>query len=186
MLARNQRIAVISRISRDDRLMDAKTEDKQTIASIRPSGNAQAADNQSISNQQQPKLTESAQKSFLEDYKFDVNPDLTAEQRDKLIHLLYEYRETFARNLKELGCYKNYEVEIETVPHKPYFIKQYRSPEPQKQSAQKIIDEMVDCGLLEPAKKSKYNSSYILVKKPNGSYRSVSYTHLTLPTIYSV
>jgi len=173
VLARNQRIAVISRIARDDRLIDARTEDKQTIASINTSSNAQAADNQPINSQQRPKLTEAAQKSFMEDYKFDVNPDLTVEQRDQLINLLYEYRDTFARNLKELGCYKNYEVEIETVPHKPYFIKQYRLPESQKQIAQKLIDEMVDCGLLEPAKKSKYNSSYLLVKKAKGGYRLV-------------
>jgi hypothetical protein len=48
---------------------------------------------------------------------------------------------------------------------------QYRLPESQKQAAQKQIDEMIECGLLEPAKKSKYNSSFILVKKPNGTYR---------------
>jgi len=113
------------------------------------------------------------QNSFLNDYKFDVNPELTEEQRDKLVNLLHEYKDTFARNLSELGCYKNYEVELDTVPHKPYFIKQYRLPEVQLEAAQKEIDDMVKCGLFESANKSKYNSSYLLLRKPDKSYRLV-------------
>ena len=169
-LARNQRIAFISKIERDDELSPMIDSNKFKIASISNEHPVSCSIN--LENEA-PKLTKSQQEQFLADYKFDINPDLTESQKDELINLLYEYRVVFARNLEELGCYKNYEVDIETVEHRPYFIKQYRLPEVQKQAAQAEIDQMVKIGLLEPALRSKYNSPYMMVKKKNGTFRMV-------------
>jgi len=82
-----------------------------------------------------------AKKSHFKEYQFDINPDLTENQRDALINLHFEYKDIFACNMKELSCYKNYEVELDTVSHKPFFIKQYRLPDAQKEIAQKEIDD---------------------------------------------
>ena len=168
ILVRNRRIAVISKIECDDRLTGMATERQATVATI-----SDRTQNDEESIELQPKLSKSQQDSFLNEYKFDINPELTEGQRDALINLLFEYRDIFSRNMKELGCYKNYEVELDTVSHKPFFIKQYRLPDAQKEIAQKEIDDMVQCGLLEPNPKSHYNSPYLLIRKSDGSYRVV-------------
>ena len=166
---RNQRIGLISRISRDDEITEIS--EGHTIASIQPDSKEQVSDKQSV-NSQSPKLTKAEQQAFLDDYKFDINPDLTSEQRDKLIDLLHRYKGIFARNYSEIGCFKGYEVNVETHPHKPYYIRQYKLPADQVSVAQEQIDELAKCGILEEAI-SPYNSSYLLVKKKNGSYRLV-------------
>jgi len=157
-LEKNQRIGLISRLSNDDQIREI--DNGQMIASIQPQSENEANN-------------KAEQQAFLDDYKFDINPDLTPEQRDKLVDLLHDYRGIFARDYSEIGCYKGYEVDVETHPHKPYFIRQYKLPPSQLSAAQSSIDELARHGILEPATKSKYNSAYLVVSKKNGGHRLV-------------
>ena len=125
ILEKNQRIGLITRLSRGDQVIEINK--NQTIASIQSESKKQVSDNQPI-NTQKPKLTAAEQQAFVDDYKFDINPDLTPEQRDRLISLLYDYSDVFARSFSEIGCFNKYEVNIETMPHKPIFVRQYRLP----------------------------------------------------------
>jgi len=170
ILEKNQRIGLITRLSRGDEVIEINK--NQTIASIQPESKKQVSDSQPI-NRQKQRLTKEEQESFVNDYKFDINPDLTPEQRDRLISLLYEYRSVFARSFSEIGCFNKYEVNIETVPHKPIFTRQYRLSAEQVEAAQSEINEMVKCNILEPAVKSKYNQSYLMIRKADKSYRLV-------------
>ena len=169
-LVRNQRIAFISKLDRDDKLMPMVDGSQTKVASI--SENQSTSVPQNFKNEQF-KWSKSEQEAFVADYKFDINPELTESQREDLINLLYEFKSIFARNLSEIGCFKDYEVELETVPHRPYYISQYRIPEVQKQAAQDEIDQMVKAGLLISNDRSKYNSPYLILRKKDGSYRLV-------------
>jgi len=50
--------------------------------------------------------------TFATDYGFKIGSDLTGEQRQELLQLLFDYKDVFARSLSEIKRYKHYEHDI--------------------------------------------------------------------------
>ena len=110
---------------------------------------------------------------FLTEYKFQVNPQITKEQRYELLQLLYDYKDCFARNLQEMGRFSHCFHNIEIMGNKRAFKRQYKLLPDDAKEAERQIKEMLDIGVIEPAQTAEYNSPIFLVDKRNGSKRLV-------------
>lgn len=150
----------------------ANVEPMDNIASceiFRPSADVSGNDlsTENIRVVQTPEILE----KFKEDYKFVLGDQLNSEHRLQLLQLLYNYKDVFARSLKEIKQYENYELELDLLSNKRCFKKQYRMTPEDANIAQIQIDEMAEAGLIEPSKSVDYNAPLLLVNKKDGGRR---------------
>ena len=110
---------------------------------------------------------------FLTDYGFEINPQLTSEQKYELLQLLYEHKEVFARSLQEIKQYPHYELDIELLSQRRAFRRQFRLHRDDAEIAQKQVDEMLQTGVIEDSDSAEFNSPIFLVGKKDGSKRLV-------------
>jgi len=54
---------------------------------------------------------------FISDYKISLSPDLKPEERRKLMNLLFEFRDIFARNMTDIKTFQGYQVDL--IPKNP-------------------------------------------------------------------
>jgi len=116
---------------------------------------------------QPPKILE----KFKDEYNFAVGDKLEPNQRLQLLQLLFDYRDVFARSLKEIQQYENYELELDLLSNRRCFKRQYRMTPEDAEIAQKQIDEMREAKLIEPSEAVDYNSPLLLVSKKTGDKR---------------
>ena len=110
---------------------------------------------------------------FLTEYKFQVNPQITKEQRYELLQLLYDYKDCFARNLQEMGRFSHCFHNIEIMGNKRAFKRQYKLLPDDAKEAERQIKEMLEIGVIEPAQTAEYYYPIFLVDIRNGSKRLV-------------
>jgi len=101
---------------------------------------------------------------FAKDYDFKINPDFEQDQRRDLLRLLFKYHSCFARILSELRRFKNYELESTVKDSKPSFQRQYKLSQEDALECHRQINEILDCGIVEPSTTSKYESAMFTVK----------------------
>jgi len=53
---------------------------------------------------------------FISDYKISLSPDLKTEERRKLMNLLFEFGDIFARNMTDIKTFQGYQVDL--IPKK--------------------------------------------------------------------
>jgi hypothetical protein len=123
--------------------------------------------------QSENKLTPQELNQFASEYGFKINPDLTESQRFELLNLLHRYRTCFARNLKEIRRFKNYELELTLKDKRPSFRRQYKLSQEDALECHRQINEMSECGIIEPSQNSMYQSAIFTVRKANGQKRAV-------------
>ena len=112
--------------------------------------------------------------TFAKDYGFKINSDLTGEQRQELLQLLFDYKDVFARSLSEIKRYKHYEHDIHLSHNRRIFRRNYRFSPEDATIAEQQINEMLQIGVIEPTKSAQYNSPCFLVNKKNNDKRFVS------------
>ena len=110
---------------------------------------------------------------FATDYGFRINPDLTPSQRLELLTLLHQYKSCFARNMHEMRRYQNYELELSLTDTKPSFRRQYKLSQDDAHECHRQINEMTECGIIEPTQNSMYQSAIFTVRKSSGQKRAV-------------
>ena len=121
-----------------------------------------------------PKISEQQLEEFAADYDLKINPDLTSSQRQQLLMLMYKYRACFARNLKEMRRFQNYELELHLKDRKPSFRRQYKLSQADALECHKQILQMDECGIIEPSQNSMYQSAIFTVhKKASNQKRAV-------------
>lgn len=110
---------------------------------------------------------------FAIDFGFTINSDLSRSQRTELLTLLYKYKTCFARSLKEVRQFKNYELELPLKDTTPSFKRQFKLSQADMSECHRQITEMKDCGLIEATTNSKYQSPVFVVNKAGGKKRVV-------------
>ena len=112
--------------------------------------------------------------TFAAEYKLDVNPQLSADERYEILHIIYEYRDICARSFKDIKIYQNYELELELKnPHVKSYTRQYPLSEEDTLEAQQQIQEMVKQGLVSENNDCSFNSPLFLVSIKGGGRRMV-------------
>lgn len=110
------------------------------------------------------------QTDMMEDRKLDVNPQLGAERRQKLLNLLHEFRDRFAWDKAQLGettiCEQDIQLTSEVPVHQP----PYRVSHRERQIIQAQVSDMEKQGVVKPSR-SAYASPVVLVRKKNNEWR---------------
>ena len=107
------------------------------------------------------------------EYKFDINPELTEEQKGKLLALLNEYSDCFAPNPKKPTLTSFGEHVTDTVPgSRPVKAKRFRMSPQQEEEVNRQGEQMVKDGIARPSN-SPWASNVILVKKKDNTTRFV-------------
>lgn len=114
--------------------------------------------------------------------QFDINKDLPQRQQNQLNCLLNEFQQCFSSSNADLGCTNMVKHKISTTGH-PFKLNSYRQPEIQKEPSKKIVQEMLENGIIRTSN-SPYCSPFFLVKKKDNTYRFViDYRRLNQQTI---
>ena len=107
--------------------------------------------------------------------KISLGKHLTTTQKQKIKHVLIEFREIFSNHSHDIGLVKAREYSVETSTDTPQRAKLF----PLSEEAQKIVHEeikkLVKAKILEKVDNaSVITSTFLPIKKNDGSYRLVS------------
>jgi len=111
---------------------------------------------------------------FAAEYNFKINPELTEEQRLHLLDLLYEFRDVFAKELKDITGYPHYQMKLDVVDPRSCYQRQYKLTSDDAAEMQRQIDDMADSGIIEPSECVDWNVPLFLVDKKDGKKRVIA------------
>ena len=116
------------------------------------------------------------------DLDWNIGPDLSIDERNDLLKLLWKYRDVFAAEVSELGSSTIAEHCIDTQGARPVHVPPRRTAHHLRQIINKELDEMPENGIVHPSK-SPYASPIVIVTKKDGSMRfCVDYCQLNKQT----
>lgn len=90
------------------------------------------------------------------------------ECRKELLELCKDFSDIFALQSDKLSCNNFYKQNINVTDNVPVYIKNYRTPESQRDEINQQIDKMLTDGIIEPSV-SPYNSPILLVPKKSNT-----------------
>ena len=96
--------------------------------------------------------------------------ELPSETTVGLKQLLFDHRETFPTSSADLGFCPLVQHDIDTGDARPIKQSPRRPPISARDAEDKILDEMLETGVIEPSN-SSWASTVCLVKKKDGSFR---------------
>ena len=99
------------------------------------------------------------------EYAFKINPELSTEQKYQLLQLLWDHKQSFARDLSEIGHYEHYQMTLEPLSDRKSYRRQFRLPIDDAQEAERQIEQMRNNEIIEPSDSIDYNSPVFLVNK---------------------
>jgi hypothetical protein len=106
---------------------------------------------------------------------FDINPDLTAQEKNKLKELLNKYKEIFSQSKWDLGEVDTDPIEIKLSDNTPVNLRNFKLSLSEIKEIDKQTKELLDAGIIEHSI-SPYSSPVFLVPKgqPQGTKNKVS------------
>lgn len=109
---------------------------------------------------------------------------MSTTQREKLVALLNEYRNAFAKNITELGCTDVIAMDIvETTGSVPVSLKPYRASPSDRRIISTTLREWREAGIISDST-SSYASPVLLVNESSGEKRlCVDYRRLNQQTM---
>ena len=111
---------------------------------------------------------------FAQQYKLDINPKLTMEQRHALLNIFYHYKLTLARDLTDVRIYPYCELEINLRdPSKTSYTRQYPVSEIDAKEIDRQITQLKDANLITENDNCSWNLPCFLVSKKSGEKRMV-------------
>lgn len=103
--------------------------------------------------------------------KFNINPNLTNEQKHLLLRVLMKFKDVFATSHEDAGLYNGPDlVRINTGNHPPISQPPYRKSHTERKIIKDHIDKLLKEGIIRPST-SEWASPVLLVSKPDGSVR---------------
>ena len=113
-------------------------------------------------------------------FSFDLSDsDMSAEQKEKLLHLLEENGDVFSEGLHDLGCTNLQTHRIETGDAAPVRLPPYKQNPKVRKATREWVEKMLENKIIEPSM-SNWHSPVVLVKKADSDeYRfAVDYRKL--------
>ena len=134
-----------------------------TLASLEP------AELISINPQSQEETTKSPAVGVA-DFKEKIGSELNDDESEKLLALLVNYADCFAKDNSTLGRCTFAEHSIDTADAAPIRQRPYNSAFKQREIIQKQVDQMIQDGVVEPTT-GPWASPVVLARKPDNSWR---------------
>lgn len=100
----------------------------------------------------------------------EINPELTAEQRQRVLDILVQFRDVFIPDTTTLPCTDLEEHYIDTGTDAPIYIPPYRCSKAEEEVIQREVDEMLALGIIRESR-SPWVASAVLVTKKTGEWR---------------
>ena len=124
-----------------------------------------------------PSITEMSYKDTTSwsDADFDTQfklGHLPMKVRQQVLSILRQFKNVFSRHEMDIGLASNIEMEIEVDNTKPRIQKYYPLPHAVREQTKKILDQMIEYGLLRECKEpSNFLANLLVTKKKDGSVR---------------
>lgn len=101
---------------------------------------------------------------------FDINPELSIEQKNKLIKLLHKYNNVFSQSKCDLGEVNTDPIEIKLSDNTPVNLRNFKLSRSEINEIEKQTKELLETGIIEHSI-SSYSSPVFLVPKgqPQGT-----------------
>lgn len=100
----------------------------------------------------------------------EINPELTKEQRQRVLDILVRFKDAFIPELAVLPCTDLEEHRIDTGDASLIYIPSYRCSRAKEEVIQKEVDEMLALGIIRESR-SPWGASAVLVTKKTGDWR---------------
>lgn len=104
------------------------------------------------------------------DFEPEIGENVTNAQKCELMNLLLKYKECFSNCLKDLGFTTVTEMTIHLKDDEPVVYRPYRLSYSEREEVQRMVAEMLDCGIVRESS-SPYASPIVIVKKKSGEKR---------------
>ena len=102
---------------------------------------------------------------FAKQYTFNINPDLPADIRKKVLTLFYHKKEAVARSIEDLKQFHRREFEFELINPKPIATRQYKLSEDHAKIMDFHLDQWEKQGIIEESFAYQHNSPSFSVPK---------------------
>ena len=126
-----------------------------------------------------PKIAQSQCANNNEIHFYVSSASISEFERSELLNFLERNKDVFSTSLKDLGRTDLFQHTIETDPNAPpVHLPFYRQSPNIRAETHKMVDEMLEDGIIEPSS-SKWNSPVVMIKKRDNTYRfAVDYRNL--------
>src|ERR1043165_3421461 len=102
--------------------------------------------------------------------EYQINEQITGEQRKRLLRLLEDYKDIFVKDKNELGKCEIVKHRIDTGDAKPIKQEKYRASGKERKLIEEEIKKMLEKGVIKKSM-SPWASPIVLVPKKNGERR---------------
>lgn len=113
---------------------------------------------------------DSSEQLTMNDFNLNINSELDANEKNRLLKLVNKYRHCFAVELKEIGCTKKIKMPIKLIKDEIVHYRPYRMALAEREQLKHIIKDLLDADIIQESD-SSYSSPVLLVSKPNGDKR---------------
>lgn len=103
-------------------------------------------------------------------YAEDIKTDLKGSELSELLFILNESKDIFSKNIFQMGCATDLEMDIEVTTEKPVCYRPYRLAYSEREKVKKMIEELKEADIVEDSI-SPYASPILLVRKKTGELR---------------
>lgn len=104
--------------------------------------------------------------------RVSIGDDIPVEEKKKIIEVIQEYQDIFAKNDEDLGRTSLVKHEICTGDQPPHKLRPFRQPQFTKAYTKQAIEKMLATGVIRHSN-SPWSSPFFLIKKRDGQYRFV-------------
>jgi len=87
--------------------------------------------------------------NFAQNYGFNINPELTEDQKSGLLQLLFDYKSSFARDISGMKDYPHYQHIVQLIGSRKIYKRNYRFTPEDSEIAQEQIENMLRHGIVE-------------------------------------
>jgi hypothetical protein len=97
---------------------------------------------------------------------FDISPDLTEEEKERTMALLFNYRDVFSWSPTDIGYFRGYQHRIKIEKGATCTKRSPPIPFAARQKVDLQIEELVKAKIIKPIDNSEFSSPLIIIKKP--------------------
>lgn len=104
---------------------------------------------------------------------FNINPQLTTEQKQKIQNLLYEFRDIFCYSPTDVGCFRGYVHQIQVEPNAHFHKRSPPVPINVREQINEQLEALLKAGIIKQTINSEFSSPLLVISKPQTLERRI-------------